>query len=71
MNERWRERSTGDRRAKNNRWKDVLGAFDTIVLGQTRFVEVERLCLQCSTILPTQRVGVGTGERWLAIQSNT
>jgi hypothetical protein len=33
------------------------------VLGQTRFVEIERLCLQYSTVLPTERVGVGRGER--------
>ena len=46
----------------NDGWKDVLGAFDAIVLGQTRFIEIERLCLECSTVLPTERVGVGTGE---------
>jgi len=28
----------------------VLGTFDAIVLGQTRFVEIERLCLQYSTV---------------------
>lgn len=47
----------------NDERKDVLGTFDAIVLGQTRLVEIERLCLQCNTILPTPRVGVGTGER--------
>ena len=47
----------------NDERKDVLGTFDAIVLGQTRLVEIERLCFQCNTILPTPRVGVGTGER--------
>ena len=45
----------------NDGRKDVLGAFDAIVLGQTRVIEIERLCLECSTVLPTERVGVGTG----------
>lgn len=47
----------------NEERKDILGTLDAIVLGQTRLVEIERLCFQCRTVLPTRRVGVGTGER--------
>lgn len=39
--------------------RDVLGTLDAIVLGQTRFLKIERLCFQCSTVLPTKTGGGG------------
>lgn len=43
----------------DDEWKDVLGTFNTIVLGKTRFVKIEWLRLQYCTVLHKTESGGG------------